>query len=83
MVGENWDTGCTDIYKLAIGLGSIGDVHINVTPSDRDSVIHLGEAFIRNGTLYYGNAPDPVPEPATATLSLLALAALAARRKRK
>lgn len=83
IVGENWEQGCTDVYELATGLGSLGNVHINVSPADRDTVTYLGEAYIRNGTLYYGNTPDPVPEPATATLSLLALAALAARRKRK
>lgn len=79
MVGENWEQGCTDVYELATGLGSLGNVHINVSPADRDTVTYLGAAYIHNGTLYYGN----IPEPATATLSLLALAGLASRRRRK
>lgn len=77
-VSENWVQGCTDVYELATGLGSLGNVHINVSPTDRDTVTYLGTAYIHNGTLYYGN----IPEPATATLSLLALAGLAARRRR-
>lgn len=78
IVHENWDPADRSHFTLATGLDSLGDnVRISVTPSDRDSIIYLGQAILADGTLLYGF----VPEPATATLSLLALAGLAARRR--
>lgn len=79
IVHENWDPADRSHFTLATGLASLGDnVRISVTPSDRDSIIYLGQAILADGTLLYGF----VPEPATATLSLLALAGLISRRKR-
>lgn len=79
IVHENWDPADRSHFTLATGLASLGDnVRISVTPSDRDSIIYLGQAILADGTLFYGF----VPEPATTTLSLFALTALLSRRRR-